>query len=136
MKTCSHLCWVGSLFPYVLLLGGLGWLLERGAEVKQRKEMASQQHIEKMQLRQNFRNFWHADLFTTIQSDTPCKFYLPPTYSLTHTHLIYSSHILSQNMQIVALLSGGKSSVPSCFQFFTHLLLFFFSNALLVQSQL
>ncbi|BAU00579.1 hypothetical protein VIGAN_10218800 [Vigna angularis var. angularis] len=39
--------------------------------------MASQQHIEKMQLRQNFRNFWHTDLFTTIQADTPyCCFAL------------------------------------------------------------
>ncbi|KAH1223350.1 hypothetical protein GmHk_11G030850 [Glycine max] len=33
--------------------------------------MASQQHIEKMQLRQNFRNLWHSDLFSTIQADTP-----------------------------------------------------------------
>ncbi|KAG5061512.1 hypothetical protein JHK87_002541 [Glycine soja] len=33
--------------------------------------MASQQHIEKMQLRQNFRNLWHSDLLSTIQADTP-----------------------------------------------------------------
>jgi len=89
----------------------------RWGEVKQRKEMASQQHIEKMQLRQNFRNFWHTDLFTTIQADTPCKFYLSPTYSQTH-HMHYS-HILSPYMQIVALLSGGKFS-SKCFQFFSH----------------
>ncbi|WVZ09962.1 hypothetical protein V8G54_014492 [Vigna mungo] len=39
--------------------------------------MASQQHIEKMQLRQNFRNFWHTNLFTTIQANTPyCCFAL------------------------------------------------------------
>ncbi|PPD77429.1 hypothetical protein GOBAR_DD25642 [Gossypium barbadense] len=28
--------------------------------------MASQQHLEKMQLRQNYRNLWHTDLITTI----------------------------------------------------------------------
>ncbi|KAL2987338.1 hypothetical protein AAZX31_11G022300 [Glycine max] len=39
--------------------------------------MASQQHIEKMQLRQNFRNLWHSDLLSTIQADTPyCCFSL------------------------------------------------------------
>ncbi|RDX76120.1 hypothetical protein CR513_43926, partial [Mucuna pruriens] len=35
--------------------------------------MASQQqqHIEKMQVRQSYRNLWHTDLLNTIQSDTP-----------------------------------------------------------------
>ncbi|BAT73049.1 uncharacterized protein LOC124839910 [Vigna umbellata] len=39
--------------------------------------MASQEHIEKMQARQNFRNLWHTDLMRTIQADTPyCCFAL------------------------------------------------------------
>ncbi|XP_058199561.1 uncharacterized protein LOC131314729 isoform X2 [Rhododendron vialii] len=39
--------------------------------------MASQQHMEKMQLRQNYRNFWHTDLTNTIKADTPyCCFAL------------------------------------------------------------
>lgn len=35
--------------------------------------MASQQHMEKMQLRQNYRNVWHTDLTNTIKADTPCN---------------------------------------------------------------
>ncbi|KAL5552023.1 hypothetical protein UlMin_002199 [Ulmus minor] len=39
--------------------------------------MASQAHLDKMQLRQNFRNLWHTDLMHTIQADTPyCCFAL------------------------------------------------------------
>ncbi|KAH7839511.1 hypothetical protein Vadar_005205 [Vaccinium darrowii] len=48
--------------------------------------MASQQHMEKMQLRQNYRNVWHTDLTNTIKADTryccfalwcgPCVSYL------------------------------------------------------------
>ncbi|CAI0476136.1 unnamed protein product [Linum tenue] len=33
--------------------------------------MASQAHLDKMQLRQNYRNLWHNDLVHTIQADTP-----------------------------------------------------------------
>ena len=33
---------------------------------------ASQEYMDKMQLRQNYRNFWHTDLMGTIQADTPC----------------------------------------------------------------
>ncbi|GMP96331.1 hypothetical protein CsSME_00045020 [Camellia sinensis var. sinensis] len=33
--------------------------------------MASQEHLDKMQLRQNYRNLWHTDLMGTIQADTP-----------------------------------------------------------------
>ncbi|EYU23456.1 hypothetical protein ABFS83_01G070000 [Erythranthe nasuta] len=33
--------------------------------------MASQQHLDKMQLRQNYRNVWHTDLTHTIQNDPP-----------------------------------------------------------------
>lgn len=35
--------------------------------------MASQANIDKMQLRQSYRNVWHTDLMRTIQADTPCK---------------------------------------------------------------
>ncbi|XP_019444659.1 PREDICTED: uncharacterized protein LOC109348608 [Lupinus angustifolius] len=39
--------------------------------------MASQQNLEKMQIRQNYRNLWHTDLMNTIQADTPyCCFSL------------------------------------------------------------
>ncbi|KAA8520849.1 hypothetical protein F0562_011522 [Nyssa sinensis] len=48
--------------------------------------MASQQHLDKMQERQNYRNLWHTDLMGTIQADTryccfaffcgPCASYL------------------------------------------------------------
>ncbi|KAL4603788.1 uncharacterized protein LOC142613893 [Castanea sativa] len=32
---------------------------------------ASQEYMDKMQLRQNYRNLWHTDLLGTIQADTP-----------------------------------------------------------------
>ncbi|THF99440.1 hypothetical protein TEA_018251 [Camellia sinensis var. sinensis] len=35
--------------------------------------MASQEHLDKMQLRQNYRNLWHTDLMGTIQADTPSR---------------------------------------------------------------
>ncbi|KAK8485467.1 hypothetical protein V6N11_009875 [Hibiscus sabdariffa] len=33
--------------------------------------MPSQEYLDKMQLRQNFRNLWHTDLMSTIQQDPP-----------------------------------------------------------------
>ncbi|GER57515.1 PLAC8 family protein [Striga asiatica] len=33
--------------------------------------MGSQEHLEKMQQRQNYRNLWHTDLMSTIQRDPP-----------------------------------------------------------------
>ncbi|XP_021754202.1 uncharacterized protein LOC110719554 isoform X1 [Chenopodium quinoa] len=33
--------------------------------------MVSQDYIQKMEVRQNFRNLWHTDLLRTIQADTP-----------------------------------------------------------------
>ncbi|KAI5595148.1 hypothetical protein POPTR_003G130700v4 [Populus trichocarpa] len=33
--------------------------------------MASQEHLDKMQLRQNYRNLWHTDLMGTIKADAP-----------------------------------------------------------------
>ena len=38
--------------------------------------MASQEYLDKMQGRQNFRNLWHTDLMGTIQADTRCKLLL------------------------------------------------------------
>ncbi|KAJ4955841.1 hypothetical protein NE237_012624 [Protea cynaroides] len=39
--------------------------------------MVSQEYLEKMQARQNFRNLWHTDMMHTIQADTPyCCFSL------------------------------------------------------------
>ncbi|XP_010314492.1 uncharacterized protein [Solanum lycopersicum] len=39
--------------------------------------MASQEYLNKMQVRQNYRNLWHTDLMSTIQADTPyCCFAL------------------------------------------------------------
>lgn len=35
--------------------------------------MASQEYLNKMQVRQNYRNLWHTDLMRTMQADTPCK---------------------------------------------------------------
>ncbi|THG17551.1 hypothetical protein TEA_011463 [Camellia sinensis var. sinensis] len=49
--------------------------------------MASQEHLDKMQLRQNYRNLWHTDLMGTIQVDTPC------TLSLSLS-LLYSNMVL------------------------------------------
>lgn len=34
--------------------------------------MASQVYLEKMQVRQNYRNVWHTDLIRTFQTDAPC----------------------------------------------------------------
>ncbi|KAL2348025.1 hypothetical protein Fmac_002025 [Flemingia macrophylla] len=40
-------------------------------------EMGSQQQMETMEVRKNYRNLWHTDLLHTIQSDTPyCCFAL------------------------------------------------------------
>ncbi|URE00960.1 PLAC8 family [Musa troglodytarum] len=33
--------------------------------------MASQEHLDKMQLRQSYRNLWHTDLMSTIRADFP-----------------------------------------------------------------
>ncbi|XP_021290517.1 uncharacterized protein LOC110421282 [Herrania umbratica] len=33
--------------------------------------MASQEYMDKMQIRQNYRNLWHSDLMSTIQRDPP-----------------------------------------------------------------
>ncbi|XP_056686826.1 uncharacterized protein [Spinacia oleracea] len=33
--------------------------------------MVSQEYLQKMEVRQNFRNMWHTDLLRTIQADTP-----------------------------------------------------------------
>lgn len=35
--------------------------------------MAVQAYTEKMQTRQGYRNFWHADLLHTVQADVKCK---------------------------------------------------------------
>jgi hypothetical protein len=34
---------------------------------------SSQANMEKMQLRQNYRNLWHTDLTNAIQADFPCE---------------------------------------------------------------
>ncbi|URD86658.1 PLAC8 family, partial [Musa troglodytarum] len=36
-----------------------------------RAAMASQEYLDKMQLRQSYRNLWHTDLMSTIQADFP-----------------------------------------------------------------
>ncbi|KAK2984559.1 hypothetical protein RJ640_018937 [Escallonia rubra] len=36
--------------------------------------MPSQEYMDKMQVRQNYRNLWHTDLTGAIQADTTCKF--------------------------------------------------------------
>ncbi|KAH6783309.1 PLAC8 family protein [Perilla frutescens var. hirtella] len=46
--------------------------------------MGSQANMEKMQLRQNYRNLWHTDLMRTIQNDPPW---------LTWMNLVFTSHI-------------------------------------------
>lgn len=33
----------------------------------------SQVKVEKMKLRQDYRNLWHSDLMGTVTADTPCK---------------------------------------------------------------
>jgi len=52
----------------VKLLSWLNCLWERSWNT-----MASQEHLDKMQLRQNYRNLWHTDLMGTVQADAPCK---------------------------------------------------------------
>ncbi|GAB2273882.1 hypothetical protein Dimus_008654 [Dionaea muscipula] len=45
---------------------------------------ANPQHLEKMKVRQGYRNFWHTDLLHTLQADTPyfCfTFWCPPCAS-------------------------------------------------------
>lgn len=45
------------------------FLLERDC----RETMASQEYMDKMELRQSYRNVWHSDLMNTIQEEPPCK---------------------------------------------------------------
>ncbi|MBA0593443.1 hypothetical protein Gorai_010386, partial [Gossypium raimondii] len=35
--------------------------------------MASQEYLDKMKVRQEYRNLWHTDLMSTIQRDPPCN---------------------------------------------------------------
>ncbi|KAL4373928.1 hypothetical protein AHAS_Ahas05G0130800 [Arachis hypogaea] len=77
--------------------------------------MGSQQKLEKMQLRQNYRNFWHTDLMSTIQADAPCNF----SNSLSLSHLAFASSltnsfIFSNNFQIAASLSGVLHAYHIC----------------------
>lgn len=34
----------------------------------------SQDKLDKMQLRQSYRNLWHSDLMSTVSADTPCNY--------------------------------------------------------------
>ncbi|XP_076912774.1 uncharacterized protein LOC143571162 isoform X1 [Bidens hawaiensis] len=56
--------------------------------------MASQEHLDKMQLRQSYRNVWHTDLMSTISADTPyCCFALfcgPCVSYLLHKRALYN----------------------------------------------
>lgn len=73
---------------------------------------SSQANLEKMQLRQNYRNLWHTDLMGTIQADTPCKHKI--TLSLFLSVLIFRSFLILilsaelDSVQIVASPCGGK----------------------------
>jgi hypothetical protein len=60
--------------------------------------------MEKMQLRQNYRNLWHSDLLGTIQADTPCK-----------------DSLLRKSFEIYAEIS----CVCVCFFFFLSFILLF-----------
>ena len=70
-----------------------------------RVAMASQESIEKMQARQNYRNLWHTDLMRSIQADTPCNDTLSHTFSI-FAFYIYTD-IVSDFAQIVASRCGG-----------------------------
>ena len=57
---------------------------------------ASQEYMDKMQLRQNYRNFWHTDLMGTIQADTPCilSLSLSLTFSLyKHRYTLFCIYV-------------------------------------------
>lgn len=62
--------------------------------------MASQEHIEKMQARQNFRNLWHTDLMRTIQADTPCKEFLTFSFSFTFPISLFIFILMSSQLLI------------------------------------
>lgn len=51
---------------------------------------ASQEYMDKMQLRQNYRNLWHTDLLGTIQADTPCTLAFSLTFSFCkHRYTVF-----------------------------------------------
>ncbi|KAG4999005.1 hypothetical protein JHK87_020077 [Glycine soja] len=66
--------------------------------------MASQESIEKMQARQNYRNLWHTDLMRSIQADTPCNDTLSHTFSIFAFY--FYTDIVSDFAQIVASRCG------------------------------
>ncbi|KAK6137401.1 hypothetical protein DH2020_028873 [Rehmannia glutinosa] len=51
--------------------------------------MGSQAHLDKMQLRQNYRNLWHTDLMRTIQNDPPCSSIGTANSYVLYVHLMY-----------------------------------------------
>ncbi|KAJ0594423.1 hypothetical protein HanHA300_Chr03g0108421 [Helianthus annuus] len=57
--------------------------------------MASQEHLDKMQLRQNYRNLWHTTLMNSISADTPCNQSNPNfifLFCLTHFTFLLDSN--------------------------------------------
>jgi hypothetical protein len=44
---------------------------------------SSQANMDKMQLRQSYRNLWHTDLTNAIQADFPCESKTPTHHRLS-----------------------------------------------------
>lgn len=69
------------------------------------RSMASQQYMDKMQLRQNYRNLWHTDLMGTIQADFPCKNeHQNPIPNPSSFFLIWLCYDLLDQVMIVIML--------------------------------
>lgn len=102
-----------------------------GGEEEEEAMASSQANLDKMQLRQSYRNLWHSDLTSTIQADFPCMstFLFPPSLRMLILRLPmarfrsdgFSLSLLLLLMQIAASRSGGKrsSSISPAPFFFT-----------------
>ena len=87
--------------------------------------MASQESIEKMLSRQNYRNLWHTDLLRSIQADTPCK----DSLSLTHTLFQFSLSIFTLTSFLILRRLLPRVVVVCDLELSLTVAMFFFVNS-------
>ncbi|PKA60418.1 hypothetical protein AXF42_Ash008478 [Apostasia shenzhenica] len=83
--------------------------------------MASQANLEKMQVRQSYRNLWHTDLMSSIKADCPF-YYLYLSYSAPCVSYMLRKRALYNDMSRYACCAGympcsGKCGESRCPEF-------------------
>nr|GLL29219.1 uncharacterized protein LOC109165540 [Ipomoea trifida]GMD10521.1 putative PLAC8 family protein [Ipomoea batatas] len=92
--------------------------------------MASQDYMDKMQLRQNYRNLWHTDLMGTIQADTP----LDLVYHICFENELFT--MICQGIHAVLVICPAVVDVEKGFMFCLQQLACIFSIiAMIVGSE-